>query len=248
MHPILCSIGPLTIYSFGFMLAMAVLVCSYLFGRDTQKAGIPKETAYDFVFWTALTGVIGARVFYILLNLDIFMSDPSEIIKLQNGGLAWQGGLIFSVANAFFYLRKHRLPVLKFLDLAAPYGALGQAIGRIGCFLNGCCYGKPVWWGPYFPVHDAHLHPTQIYESSALFAGFIVLRILNKKNLSEGRVFAIYLMFAAAVRFIVQFFRDDHDPVWFGLSIFQWVCIGVLLAASVFFNYLRQKTETADIR
>jgi len=179
-----------------------------------------------------------------LLNLDYFLKDPSEIYKLQNGGLAWQGGLIFATATAFFYLKKHRLPVLKFLDIASPYGALGQSIGRIGCFLNGCCYGKPVWWGPYFPVHDARLHPTQIYESVGLLAVFLILKNLNTKKWGEGRVFAVYLMLAAALRFVVQFFRDDHDPIWFGLSIFQWVCIVVFLSAIVFFKYLKHKTPS----
>ena len=241
MHPIICSIGPVTIYSFGLMLAAAVLVCSYLLGRDAVKLGVDRQVAYDFAFWTALSGIIGARFFYVLLNLDLFTSDPSEIIKLQNGGLAWQGGLIFSIVAAFIFLRKHHIPALKFLDMAVPYGALGQAIGRIGCFLNGCCYGKPVWWGPYVPVHDAHLHPTQIYESVGLVAIFLFLKNLNTKNLGDGRVFAVYLMLAATLRFIVQFFRDDHDPVWVGLSIYQWVCVAVLLSAVVFFNYLKRK-------
>jgi len=241
MHPILFVLGPLTVYSFGFMLAVAVVVCSYLFGRDVAKAGLPKDVAYDFVFWTAITGVAGARIFYILLNLDYFIQDPTEIYKLQNGGLAWQGGLIFATASAFFFLRQRKLPILKFLDMASPYGALGQAIGRIGCFLNGCCYGKPVWWGPFFPIHEAHLHPTQIYESAGLLIVFFVLKNLNQKNLGEGRVFACYLMFAATLRFVVQFFRDDHDPVWFGLSVFQWVCIAVLIAAVTFFDRLKQK-------
>jgi phosphatidylglycerol:prolipoprotein diacylglycerol transferase len=175
------------------------------------------------------------------LNLDYFIADPSEIYKLQNGGLAWQGGLIFSLAAVIFYLRKQGLPVLKFLDLASPYCALGQAIGRIGCFLNGCCYGKPVWWGPYFPIHDAHLHPTQLYESTGLVIVFFVLKNFNNKKLGAGQVFAIYLILAAVLRFIVQFFRDDHDPVWFGLSVFQWVCIAVFLSAVAFFNYLKKK-------
>ncbi len=244
MHPTLCALGPLTIYSFGFMLAVAVIVCSFLFGRDAEKAGIPKEVAYDFIFWVAFAGVIGSRIFYILLNLDIFTNDPAEIFKLNNGGLAWQGGLIFATVVAVFYLKKHRLPALKFLDMASPYGALGQSIGRIGCFLNGCCVGKFVWWGPYFPVHDAHLHPTQIYESIGLLGVFFVLKYLNKTGLGEGRVFASYLMLAAVLRFIVQFFRDDHDPVWFGLSIFQWVCIAVFMAAGIFFNYLKHKPQS----
>jgi phosphatidylglycerol:prolipoprotein diacylglycerol transferase len=245
VHPVLCTLGPVTIYSFGFMLAIAVVVCSYLFGRDMQKIGQPKEVAYDFVFWMAIAGILGARLFYIFLNLDLYTADPSEIWKLQNGGLAWQGGLIFATGAAIFYLRKHKLSTLKFLDMSSPYGALGQSIGRIGCFFNGCCYGKPVWWGPYFPVHHERLYPTQIFESVGLLAIFFALRKLNTKNFREGQIFAIYLMLAAVLRFTVQFFRDDHDPVWLSLSIFQWVCIVVLICAVAFFNFLKRKTPGA---
>jgi len=243
MHPVICSIGPFTVYSFGLMIAVAALVCSYFFGRDTQKAGIPKETAYDFVFWSALFGILGARVFYILLNLDLYENEPLEMFKLQNGGLAWQGGLIFAVVHGVIYLKRHKLPVWVFADLAAPYCALGQAIGRVGCFLNGCCYGKPVWWGVSFPGHDAHLHPTQIYEAVGLLAAFLFLKKLNAVKLGDGRVFAAYLMIAATLRFVVQFFRDDHDPVWFRLSVFQWVCIGVFLSAIILFMYLKRTTK-----
>ena len=246
MHPILFIIGPLTIYSFGFMLAIAVVVCSYLMSRDAAKIGIPKDAAYDFAFWVALAGVLGSRFFYIFLNLDYFIESPSELLQLQHGGLAWQGGLILGGAGAFIYLRKKKLPVLKFLDLAIPYAALGQAIGRIGCFLNGCCYGKPAAWGPYFPVHHEHLHPTQIYESVGLVIIFFILKSLNRPGQKEGRVFAVYLMLAALLRFAVQFFRYDYEPLWMGLGVFQLICLAVFAAALVFFFYLNNRSSKAS--
>ncbi len=246
MYPILFIIGPLTIYSFGFMLAIAVVVCSYLMSRDAEKIGIVKNAAYDFAFWVALAGVLGSRLFYIVLNLDYFIENPSELLQLQHGGLAWQGGLILGGISAYIYLRKKNLPVLKFLDLAVPYAALGQAIGRIGCFLNGCCYGKPVAWGLYFPVHDAHLHPTQIYESIGLVIVFFILKFLNKSRPTPGRVLTVYFMLAASLRFTVQFFRYDDEPAWMGLGIFQWICLAVFTAALVFFFYLKNRSSKAS--
>lgn len=235
MFPVLCSIGPFTVYSFGFMIAAAVVVCSFLMGRDAFKVGIPKETVYDFAFWTAFAGIIGSRIFYILLNLEYFRENPSELLQIQHGGLAWQGGLILGFAAALIFLKRKKLGVFKFLDLASPYAALGQAIGRIGCFLNGCCYGKPVAWGPYFPEHHDHLHPTQIYECIGLVIVFFVLKNLNAKKLTPGRTFAAYFMLAAALRFIVQFFRYDYDPGFLGIGVFQWICVAVFAASAMFF-------------
>jgi len=240
MHPILFVIGPLTVYSFGFMLAAAVLLCSFLMSRDAARIGIARDTVYDFVFWVALSGILGARIFYVLLNFDFFINTPSEFFQIQHGGLAWQGGLIIGFAAALFYLKLKKLPVLKFLDLASPYAALGQAIGRVGCFLNGCCHGQPVIWGPYFPEHQAHLHPTQIYESIGLIVVFFVLRKFNRADHSPGRAAVLYLMAAALLRFVVQFFRYDYDPVLFGLGIFQWICVAVFVAAAFFLKYSKK--------
>ena len=241
MHPILFVIGPLTIYSFGFMLAVAVVICSYLFSRDAQKAGISKDAAYDFAFWVALAGVVGSRIFYIFLNLDYFIESPLEIFQLQHGGLAWQGGLILGGISAYIYLRKKKLAILKFMDIAAPYAALGQAIGRVGCFLNGCCYGTHADWGPYFPVENDHLHPTQMYESAGLVIIFFILKSLNRGGQKEGSASAMYFMLAASLRFVVQFFRYDYEPIAMGLGIFQWICAVVFCAALYVFFYLQKK-------
>ena len=241
MHPILFVIGPLTVYSFGLMLAVAVITCSYLMARDAAKLGIAKDTVYDFVFWVALSGILGSRIFYVLLNLDYFTETPSELFQIQHGGLAWQGGLILGFAAAIVYLKRKKLPVLKFLDLACPYAALGQAIGRVGCFLNGCCYGQPVAWGPYFPIHHAHLHPTQIYESIGLVVVCVLLRRWNLVEHPLGRVLFAYLMSAAALRFVVQFFRYDYDPIFLGLGLFQLICVVIFLIAAFLFFYLPKR-------
>lgn len=240
MHPILFVLGPITIYSFGLMLAVAILVCSYLMGRDARRLNISKDLVYDFVFWTALTGILGARLFYILLNLDFFVADPSELLQIQHGGLAWQGGLIVGIPTAIWFLKRKGIALLPFLDLASPYVALGQAIGRIGCFLNGCCQGSPVAWGPYFPVYHARLHPTQIYESIGLLVVFLILKKKAGGAHRPGEVMTTYLMLAASLRFAVQFFREDYVPVFGGLGIFQWICVGLFAAGVVVLRNLKK--------
>ncbi len=235
MYPILLKIGSFTIYSYGVMMAIAVLVCSALLSRDAKKFNIPSEVIVDFVFWVVLAGILGARIFYVLLNLDYFTADPVEIIRIQNGGLAWQGGLVVGLTTAIFMIRQRKLPFWPTADLMAPYVALGHSIGRIGCFLNGCCYGKEVPWGIYFPVHGARLHPTQLYESVSLFLIFLILKKAQTKNFHTGKVFVLYFLLASLERFVVEFFRADHTILFLGLSLFQWISL-IIIAIAFYVN------------
>lgn len=230
MHPIIYQIGPVTIYSFGVMLALAVIICTYGLSRDAQKLSISQEQVFDFVFWVVINGIIGARIFFIFLNLNYFIEQPAEIVMVQKGGLAWQGSLLLGLGTAVWYIRKHKWPLGRFLDIAAPYAALGQAIGRIGCFLNGCCYGKVCSLGLYFPTHHARLYPTQLYDSFGLFLLFFVLKKFQNNFKIEGQAFLLYLFWAALQRFIVEFFRADHDILWAQLSIFQLVCLVIMIS------------------
>ncbi len=244
MYPLIGHWGPFTLYSFGLMLAVAVIVSSVLLSRDAKAFGISQEIIFDFVFWVILGGIFGARIFFIILNFSDFAANPREIIMITNGGLAWQGGLILGGLSGLFFVRRKKLPLSLMLDLCAPYLALGQAIGRIGCFLNGCCYGKHASWGIYFPVHQSRLQPTQLYDTVMLGMIFFFLKALQKKSLIGGQVFAAYLMLASLERFINEFFRADHVNTVVGLSIFQIVSVGVFFFGFGFYQYLRQKSKT----
>lgn len=242
MHPIICRIGPVEVYSFGVMVAVAAVLCSLLMVREGRFFGIAAEEIYDLVFWAAMGGILGARIFYVFLNLPFFLSDPLEIFMLNRGGLAWQGGLLVGAIAVVVFIRRKKRPVLFMADFMAPYLALGHAIGRIGCFLNGCCYGKEFPHGIYFPVHHAVLHPTQLYESVVLFILFFVLMRLRKVAVENpGMVFSGYVMAASLIRFMVEFFRADHQPLLFDLSVFQYVSILFFLAGAVMFVWVRKK-------
>ncbi|MBF0521443.1 MAG: prolipoprotein diacylglyceryl transferase [Candidatus Omnitrophica bacterium] len=233
MFPTICKIGPLTIYSYGLMIAVAAIVCTWLLSRDARHLGISSDTISDLMFWIVVFGLIGARMLYVLLNLDYFMPNPLEMVMIQNGGLAWQGGLIIGTIAGLLFVKKRKLNLKTMLDLCAPYVALGESIGRVGCLLNGCCYGKEVGWGLYFPIHHARLHPTQIYTSLGLLSIFVILRWYQKQSESSttGSVFVLYLVLASALRYFVEFFRADHVEILWGLSIFQLVCLLLLLTA-----------------
>ncbi len=242
MYPVLCQIGPVTVYSYGLMLAVAVLVCVYFLRREAPARNLDPDVLADFVFWVVILGIAGARVFYIFLNLKFFINNPSEIVMLQHGGLAFQGGLISGFLTAVIFIRQKRLPVGKVLDTVAPYIALGHAIGRIGCFLNGCCYGRPVAWGIYFPSLQQHVHPTQLYESFALVALFFLLKKSFRVVKYEGQVFINYVKFAALIRFGNEFFRGDHGDPASGISIFQWVCL-FLFAGAFYAEIILQRRQ-----
>lgn len=231
MHPVICQIGSLTVYSYGLMLAVAVFICTFFLQKEARRKGIDPNVIVDLVFWIVVSGIVGCRIFYVFLNFSFFAENPSEIFKIHHGGLAWQGGLILGTVTALVLIKSKGLSVKGTLDMFAPYIALGQAIGRIGCFLNGCCYGRESVWGIYFPVHQARLYPTQLFDALGLLAVFFILKKFNNAGKKPGETFVLYLIMASSLRFVVEFFRADHEYVFLNLSVFQIVCIFVIVVA-----------------
>jgi phosphatidylglycerol---prolipoprotein diacylglyceryl transferase len=236
MHPVLFQIGPITIYSYGVMIAIAAVVCALLLSRDAKAQNIPAETIYDLMFWVVAWGILGARIFYVILMWDFFSQNLLEIIMIQHGGLAWQGSFIGGTLAGIWFVRMKKLSLRMVMDLVAPYIALGQAIGRLGCFFNGCCYGKPVAWGVIFPAFTHPVHPTQLYETIGLFLIFLILKFSQNKQRRSGMLFVFYLWLAAIERFVVEFFRADHDYLWLNLSLAQYISLGIFVAGLILFN------------
>lgn len=226
MHPIICSIGPFTVYSYGLMLALAFLIASYLTGRQAEKENIGREIIFNALFLAFICGIAGARLLYAAQNFNLYRDSPLEIIMLQHGGLSWLGGLISGSLCAVVYLKRKKIPVYKALDLAAPFAALGQAIGRIGCFLNGCCYGKD----------DI---PVQLYSAVVLIFIFIILRIFQDRPHKEGEVFFNYLLLYSLKRFFIEFLRGDNQVIFSGLSLFQITSLGLFVFAFIKLKFLK---------
>ena len=229
------------------MLAVAVFVSSILLGRDAKRRHIQPDVIFDLVFWMVVVGILGARVFYILLNFSFFWDNPLEMIKIYKGGLAWQGALVSGFIAGLIFIKKKGLALWPTLDLVAPYAALGQAIGRLGCFLNGCCYGKEWKGGVFFPVHQKFLHPTQLYEAFGLLIIFFILKRYQTSNRHPGRVFFLYLFLAGLERFLVEFLRADHVLTGMGLSLFQIISLIIMTGSIVLLwyrssaNFVRRK-------
>jgi phosphatidylglycerol:prolipoprotein diacylglycerol transferase len=233
MYPEICSIGPFTIYSYGLMLVMGFVVSSFLAAQQAKRQGMSPDVIFNLAFLAFICGVIGARIFYVINNFSYYLNKPAEIVMLQRGGLAWFGGLIFGTLAAVVYIKRKKLSVYKILDLIVPFVALAQSIGRVGCLLNGCCYGRHAEFGIYFPVHDAILIPTQVYSSLLLIFIYIILRIFQDRPHKDGQIFYAYLFLYAIKRFFIEFFRADSPVFFFGKTLFQVICV-VFFIISVF--------------
>ena len=229
MYPIICKIGPFTIYSYGLMIAIAFMLNLYLASNKAKASGFEPGEIQNLAFIILIFGIIGARLLYVGLNFNYYIKNMKEIILLQRGGLSWFGGLFLGSIAAIIYIRKKRLRPYKTLDLIIPYVALGQAIGRIGCLLNGCCYGRPSPFGIYFPAHKQVLLPTQIYASLSMLVIFLILRIMHDRPHKEGEIFFIYLILYSTKRFLIEFFRAEHKIFGFGFTIFQLISLIILL-------------------
>lgn len=231
MLPVICQIGPFSVYSYGLMLALGFLAGVYLARMQAKRAGFDAELIFNLSFFSLLCGIVGARLLYILENLSYYLQNPAETFMLQRGGLSWFGGFIAAASFAVIYLKRKKAPIVKTLDILAPFIALAQAIGRLGCFLNGCCFGKASYPGIYFPVHADILIPTQIYSSLALLVIFIITRVLQEKPHKAGVIFFSYLMLDSLQRFCIEFWRADNPPVFHNLTLFHFFS-----AAAFFFS------------
>jgi len=243
MYPILLKIGPINIYTYGSLLCLAFLAALWVAGREAQRVGLPPGRIWDLGFYILVAALVGARALEVLLNLHRYVEKPLDIFKLWDGGLAFQGGLLLAFITALAYIRRHGLPVWGTLDALALGIPLGHSIGRVGCLMAGCCYGRPtdLPWAVTF-THPETLgprgvpvHPTQLYESLLYLGIFGFILWLRKRKSFQGELFGTYLLLAGLARFGVEFFRgDDRGPVIFaGMPVTQVVALITALVGAV---------------
>ncbi len=259
MHPTVCQLGPFTLSSYGLMLSLGFLLSIWLASRacrarDTSPARIDRlgasraaeslgsavpmdRTAVaDWACWAVLGGILGGRVFYVVMNWADYASSPLEVFALWHGGLIWYGGFAGGFLASVLYWRRHCYPILRCADQVIPFVALGHAVGRIGCFLNGCCYGKPTsaWFGVRFPGHDLPVIPTQLFESAALVLLYLALRQLQRAKwlARPGTIFGAYLVAYAIIRWWLEYWRDQQVWLSTGLTL-QQIISAVLFAIGI---------------
>jgi phosphatidylglycerol:prolipoprotein diacylglycerol transferase len=242
VHPIAFQLGSFTIHWYGVMIALAFLAGLWTATRRASRENISGEKIADIVFWLMVGAILGARAVYVATYWkDEFAHLPfREIFMIQHGGLVYYGGLIGAMVAGSISIRWKKLPLWKTADVLAPSIALGNVFGRIGCLLNGCCYGRAcsLPWAIRFPEDNplhpptTPVHPTEIYDALLNFALYLFLAWLFRHKKFNGQVFATYLIAYASFRSIVEFFRGDYplDQIHYGLTPGQLTSIPIFIA------------------
>jgi phosphatidylglycerol:prolipoprotein diacylglycerol transferase len=250
MHPKLFQIGGFVQHAYGVLVAVAFLVGLLVAVRLARRVGLDADRVFNLGVYVALAAFLGAKVLLIFSDWDYYRHNPGDIFSLYSlkAGGVFYGGFLAALLFAAWYTWRYHLPYLKTADAFAPGVALGHAIGRLGCFCSGCCWGKPTAlpWGVTFTDPYAHemfgvplgvpLHPTQLYEALAEALIFTVLMWRWKKKAFDGQIVALYLALYGAARFAIEFVRDDPDRgfLFSGLlSTSQFIALLMLALATV---------------
>ncbi|HET8654591.1 MAG TPA: prolipoprotein diacylglyceryl transferase [Longimicrobiaceae bacterium] len=259
MHPILFRIGSFTVTSFGVMMALSFLTAGFVLSRELRRKGEDPDLAWDLVMYAAVGGVLGAKIYYMILFWQHTVADPLGAI-LSRSGLVWYGGFLGAAALIYWRLRRGKISVPRVADAIAPALALAYGVGRIGCFLVGDDYGRPtdLPWAVAFPngappstaenlrnlfgvsVPDSipgwtvmSVHPTQLYEVGMAIIMFAILWSLRKRITAPGALFAVYLALAGAERFIVEIFRAKDDRFFGPLTMAQVLSLCLIVVGAV---------------
>ena len=251
MFPEALQIGPLSLHTYGVMVALAILsgvsLSEYLWRRQGGEPG----KVVDLSFMVVLSGLIGARVVFVLVNLDYYLGNPMEIFMIWKGGLVFFGALVGGILGLIAAVRLYEVPFWVTMDAVAPGLALGHMLGRIGCFSAGCCFGEPttVWWAVTFTdprclatdVLNTPVHPTQLYSAFGLLLLALFLVWKHSRKSFDGQILALYMGIYSVFRFVVEFFRSDYrggvEVSGIFLSTSQILALVLLPIAVLIYSY-----------
>ncbi len=266
MKPILFKLGPLTIHSYGFMMAVGVALGLWFLYRQARKQQLDAPRLLDAAFYIMIVALVGAKLVLLFGNIGYYFKNPKELLWVARTGGVFQGGLAFGILFALWYFRRHKLPTWKIADITGPVLALGHGFGRIGCFLAGCCYGSEcrLPWAVTFKDAYAHsltgvptgipMHPVQLYEAALNFLNALILTLVLRRKRFDGQVFSLYILNYSVIRYITELFRGDHPSraiflkgpsALLSISYPQLFCI-VGVAAGLILMKVFQKKGRAD--
>ena len=256
MFPTLLKIGSFELASYGVMTALAYLTASFYLLKRLDKIKLDQDTFWNIIFIAFVAALAGSKLLYIILSWNemgnSFADKLIYAVKNFRYGFVFLGGAVTAILSLLYYMKKKNLPVLKTADFFVVALPLGHAVGRVGCFLAGCCFGKPTQlpWGVTFshphtlvPPQFQHipLHPTQLYEVAANLILFFILQSYYKKPHKEGGVLAAYLAGYGVIRFAIEFFRGDfRGGFWWGMSPSQIICLLAVLAVAGAWYFLKK--------
>lgn len=268
MHRYLLKFGPVTIYSYGAMLALAFVAGTMFAISRASRAGLDKNKIVDLIFYILVSSLFGARFLFVALNWEYYAGHIPEIFQIWEGGLVFYGGFILAFITAVWFIRRNRLSFGKVLDVLALSTALGIVLGRLGCFLNGCCWGKISYkWGISFPAKDnppvfaqqladnliSHgafcslpVIPAQLYESFACLIIFFILLFAEKHKAFDGFLFWLFILLYSVFRFTIERFRYYDTNFIFGVFTVSQIISVVLFVFSAAIILVRRKKVTPN--
>jgi phosphatidylglycerol:prolipoprotein diacylglycerol transferase len=251
MFPKLFTIGSFSVPTYGVLVALGFLCGLAVTLRLGRRSRLPGEKLTNLAIYCALGGIAGAKLFMFLFDWQYYLQNPSEIFSLstlQAAGV-FHGGFLAALVVAILYIRRQQLPAMQTMDCFAPGIALGPAIGRVGCFAAGCCWGREcdLPWAVRFHTDEAApvplnvpLHPAQLYESAANLIIFGLLYRQFHRTHRPGEIFGWYLVLYSTARFIVEFYRNHEQSLVAGLSLTQWIALGLLALGTGLLLWVRQ--------
>ncbi len=251
MHPILFKIGPITVYTYGVMVAIGIFLGSVILMRLSEESGLKRKDVADIAFWTVISGFIGARLFFFIYNPE-YLNPWWRVLYFWQGGLVWYGGVLFGFFTALLLSIRKKVHPWKLADVASIAGSVGLGFGRIGCTMAGCCYGKVchsrfaiVFKNPHSaaPV-EVPLCPTQPLSALANFLIALLLYLTFRKRKFAGQVASLYLILYGIFRFSIEFLRATPKTLLNGtLSNNQVISVIMVIAGIAIFLYRKQKEE-----
>jgi len=240
---VLAQIGPVKIFAWGLMVAIGFLTASFLILKEAERKKFNKDRVVNLIVYSIISAFVGSRIVFVLAELPYYLQYPLDIFKIWDGGVVSYGGVIFGVLTAYLYLKAKKESFLKYGDLLAPFIPLGFAIGRIGCFLNWCCYGaaSSLPWA-LSVAGDVARHPTQLYLliiNLVIFAILVKLRDRKFFKKTVGSVFFAYLLLYSVFRLLIEPLRQYHAPEFHGIA-YLVLTLGVIISV-VFFIIKRKR-------
>ena len=260
MYPRLFELGPITVYSYGLLLALAYLGGLQLALVRGRQRGLDPARVMDLGIWIIVSALIGAKALLLVVEWRHFTENPRELLSLLQSGGVFYGGLILAVSVAFWYMWRHKMPLWTVCDTFAPGIAFGHVVGRLGCFMAGCCYGKPtdVSWAVVFtnPLAAAQagtplgipLHPTQLYEAGAELLILVLLLATERRGRTfPGRTFWSYMFLYAISRYIIEIYRGDPRGVvpFLDVSTSQFISLVLGPLSLIMLVWLSRTVPTA---
>ncbi|WP_294729994.1 prolipoprotein diacylglyceryl transferase [uncultured Faecalibaculum sp.] len=251
MHFELFHLGPLTVYTYGFLIAVGILAAFFVADRRGKTMGMDTSRLEAMTLTVCIAGFACSKLLYILTRLPDIIADPGILMNLEDGWVVY-GGIIGGLLGGLWYCRRHQMNFMAWFDLLIPEVALAQGFGRLGCFFAGCCYGVEVPWGIVFPERGLApagipLFPSQLISSAFDFGMFFFLCWIAKRKKFNGEVGAWYLILYSVGRFIIEFFRGDLIRGAVGtLSTSQFISIFTLAAGIIILVVMKKRTGKPD--